>query len=169
MIKNLDKVINNLKHIKKALVNNINTLFFKNSLNWIANRADQLLDSSLSFEPNTFGTNIREWEITILGNYAKLENKYENSAAVEFGIGVVGKENPTDHAQSSHYQYDMRMSTDDEGRWSFYDQKGDFWYKFSGYKGKSFLYNAFMEYKQNDIWKQMYQKAFDEVMRGVIK
>ena len=168
MIENLDTVVKNLRKVKQQIQNRINNLFLKNSAKWISNRADQLLEMNLTHESGYFHTNIKEWNILITDNYVKLENNYENSAAVEFGIGVKGKENPHESASTSYYQYDMRWNTDEQGRWSFYDQNGDFWYKFSGYKGKSFLYNAFMEYKQSNIYTQIYQEAFDEVMKGVV-
>lgn len=168
MIDNLDTVVKNLRKVKNKITKKTNNLFLKNSAKWISNRADQLLEISLTHESGYFHTNIKEWNIIITDNYVKLENNYENSAAVEFGIGVVGKENPHEHASQSYYQYDMRWNTDEQGRWSFYDQNGDFWYKFSGYKGKSFLYNAFMEYLQNKIYIQIYQEAFDKAMKGVV-
>lgn len=168
-IKGLKKVINNLTNIKKS-ANDIDRLFIQLSLEWIKNRANEILDSDLSYAPNTFGTNIREWDIIINNHSGRLENKYENSAGVEFGVGVVGEMNPTIHAQNSHWQYNTSYGEkDDEGAWSFYDQNGKFWYKFTGYKGKSFLYKALMEYKDYKIWYILYQQAFDTIMRKVIR
>lgn len=169
-IKGLNKVIKNLKNIKNSSVE-INTLFIDLSLQWIRDRANTLLDNDLRYAPHTFGTNIREWEITITNNYGKLENRYENSAAIEFGIGTVGKNNPTTHAQKSSWQYNLggNLRINDTGAWSFYDQRGEFWFNFKGYKGKSFLYDALMEYKDTKMYEIFYQQAFDIVMRKVIR
>lgn len=170
-IKGINKIINNLKNIKNS-ANEIDTLFIKLSLEWIRDKANTLLDNNLSYEPNTFGTSIREWDIIINSNYGKLENRYENSASVEFGIGIVGKNNPTIHAQDSSWQYgvgyNLRINDDSLG-WTFRDQNGKLWINFTGYEGKSFLYDALMEYKDNKMYEFFYQQAFDRIMRKVIK
>lgn len=174
MIKNLDKTIKNLKKVRNSIENKIFSLFIKKSLIWIRDRAINILESKLSFSPNWFGTNVTNvssWSIRqISAKSFVLENNYENSAAIEFGIGVKGQENPHELAQENGYEYNQYSESKDlNGTFTFTDQNDQVWYRFSGYVGKSFLYDSLMEYKQNDIWKQIYQQAFDEIMRGVIK
>lgn len=170
MIKGLKKVLLNLTNIKNALKKDIDRRFIELSLKWISNRANELLDSDLTYAPHTFGTNIREWDIIINNNVGRLENRYENSASVEFGIGPVGKEQPQLHAQESSWQYDignrLKINSENDG-WNFYDQNGKFWYNFRGYKGKSFLYDALMEYNQKEMWKILYEQAFDEIVGSI--
>lgn len=174
MIKGLDKVLKNLNNVRRELKNNIDTLFIKNSLEWIRDRAIQLLKNNLSFAPNYFGTevtDVKEWSIIPTTNKSYiLECNYENSASIEFGIGVVGESNPHPIAESVGFEYDVPSdSKRADGAWNFIDQNEEIWYNFSGYQGKSFLYNALMEYKQNNVWVKIYQATFDEIMRGVIK
>ena len=174
MIRSLNKVLDNLKNVRNSLKNNIDNLFINKSLIWIRDRAITILKSNLSFEANYFGTNVTnpsEWSITkISERHYTLECDYENSASIEFGIGIVGEMNP--HAIAGEVEYEYNIPSDskrNDGAWNFIDQNEELWVNFTGYVGKSFLYNAFMEYKQNEIWKLKYQEAFDEIMRGVLK
>lgn len=174
MIKNLDKTINNLRQVKKAINNDVLYLFIDMSLDWIANRANQILDTRTKHK---YGSDARSWTKKIYGTFGYLENNDMNSGAIEFGIGIegltgnlssYGRDNYKDI--DSKYAFDLPSQyKDDLGYWSFLDARTGEWLTINGYQGKSFLYDAFMEYKQNDIWKQMYKKAFDQVMRSVIK
>lgn len=170
MIKGLDKVINNLKAIKKSSVE-IDTLFIRKSLIWIGNTANTNLDSRTK---HFWGSEARNWNLKIYATYGILENQDMNSASIEFGIGKTGGElfnEITWVAREEGYQYDVPSAyKDDEGRWTFQDARTGIWVRnFSGYKGKSFLYDAFISYMQSNIWVTLYQEAFDEVMRRIIK
>lgn len=174
MIYGLDKVIKNLKKVRTALDIQIDNLFIQKSLIWIRDRAIEILNSRLSFTPNWFGTDVTStstWQIKQITNkHFILENTYENSASIEFGIGVVGEQNKHSEANNVGYEYNVPSEYKDiDGSWNFTDQLNQVWYRFSGYEGKSFLYDAFMEYKQNNIWVKKYQEAFDEIIRRVLK
>lgn len=182
-IKGLNKVINNLKNVRKALKNEIDKRFISLSLDWISFKANQNLDENTS---GIWGSNARSWTKKIDKTRGILENNDMNSASIEFGIGRKGAHIPKSVAQEVGFEYDKPSEyKDDNGRWIFYDEKTEIWVglkftidengnrkafrTFNGYIGKSFLYDAFMEYKQNRVWVTLYQQAFDEIMRGVIK
>lgn len=174
MISGINQVINNLRKVRNSINNDINSLFITKSLEWIRDRAIEILSIKLKNPPNWFGTNVLDKSTWFIKQISKnsyiLENTYENSASIEFGIGIVAEENPHGWADEAHYEYNKPSEYKDlNGRWSFKDQNDTVWYRFRGYEGKSFLYNAFMEYQQNNIWVKKYQEAFDEIMRSVIK
>lgn len=174
MISGINQVINNLRKVRNAINNDINSLFINKSLEWIRDRAIEILTTKLSNPPNWFGTNVLDTSTWVIKKISKnsyiLENTYENSASIEFGIGIVAEENPHNWAEEAHYKYNEPSEYKDlNGCWTFTDQNDEVWYRFRGYEGKSFLYDAFMEYKQNNIWVKKYQEAFDEIMRSVIK
>lgn len=162
----IKKVIANLKKIQSSNERMI-YWFFRYSLNWIKNRANTLLNQ----RTNGYNSSkAREWTITYNKDYAKLENNDLNSGAIEFGIGYVG-ENYNQHIASHQNGWDYNIPTqykDQKGFWSFQLPNGT-WITTRGYVGKSFLFDAFMEYKQTNKYSEFYQKAFDKVMKGIGK
>ena len=72
-------------------------------------------------------------------------------------------------AYENGYKFDVDSPYKDDNRnWSFQLPDGR-WITTSGYVGKSFLFDAFMEYKQKNKYSEFYQKAFDKVMKGIGK
>ena len=181
-IKGLNNVINNLQKVKNAISRDVDIKFISLSLDWISNKANSNLDQRTK---GIWGSDSRQWTKKIYKTYGILENQDMNSASIEFGIGGRGANNPHSEADDVGWQYDLPSEyKDDDGRWVFKDARTGQWVgihtieilgkkyvvrTFNGYEGKSFLYDAFMEYKQNRIWVTLYQQAFDEVMKGVIK
>ena len=172
MVKGLAKVVNNLKKIQNSAID-IDTLFIRKSLEWIRDRANINLDNRST---HFWGSEARLWNIKIYATYGILENQDMNSGAIEFGIGLEGAKsdlseyNRTYSDIDSRYAYDLPSEyKDDKGYWTFHDARTDRWLTFRGYMGKSFLYDALMEYKQNKMWVKLYQEAFDEIMRSIIK
>lgn len=166
-IKGIKKVKQNLQNIKKALNNDIDVLFISKSLDWIKQKANANLDIRTQ---RFWGSEARLWTKKIYKTYGILENQDMNSASIEFGIGRFGANSPHPIAQSQNYEYDVPSQYKDAfGRWTFQDTRTGIWITFSGYEGKSFLYDAFVEYMSRNIWVQKYQEAFDEIMKKVIK
>ncbi len=182
-IKNLDKTIDNLKQIRSTLLQEVEKVFIEDSLRWIAKQAER----NLNRRTNGYNSSdARDWNFTYnpSTHTGKLENNDPNSAAIEFGIGRYAKNHPAKNvqvAQSEGYQFDVPSEhKDDQGRWVFYDEKTGLLIGFrividdkgkkkreryfSGYKGKSFLFDAFSSYHSKQIWVQKYNKAFDKVM-----
>lgn len=179
MIKGLKKVLRNLNNVKEALNEDIDVRFIELSLEWIANQANINLDQRTN---GNHSSDARIWNIKIYKTFGILENRDMNSAAIEFGIGTYGENtvafasdtNPSEFIKTvndNSYQYNVPSDAkDDEGRWSFYDPRTQEWYiKFRGYSGKSFLFDALMEYYQKQKWKILYQQAFNEIVKGAIK
>lgn len=169
MIKNLNSIINKLKQIKKSK-SLIDHTFMDIALDRIITRANSILDTR---SQHIYGSNARSWTKTIYRNHAILENNDMNSAAIEFGIGIVGELSSVEEVKqlTKKYKYNVPSEyKDDQGRWSFRDANtGIFFRDFSGYVGKSFLYDTFVEYMQNKLWIEDYQRAFDKVMRGICR
>lgn len=182
----VNKVINNLTRIKKALQKDIEKRFIHESLIWIANRANAILEQRTT---GYHSSNAREWEYTYdqATHSGRLENKDMNSAAIEFGIGRYGKNfqsNNSSAARSAGWEWDVPSQyKDDNGCWVFKDKNGNLIglrtiinengqkqqeRYFNGYQGKSFLFDAFIEYKDKEIYKEIYQKAFDNIIPNVI-
>lgn len=169
MIKNVNVVINKLKKIKNSKTL-IDYTFMDIALDRIIARANSILDTRTQ---HIYGSNARSWTKTIYRNHAILENDDLNSAAIEFGIGIVGEMSSLEEVKqlTKEYKYNMPSEyKDDMGRWSFTDKNtGIFFKDFSGYVGKSFLYDTFVEYMQDRLWVEDYQRAFDKVMRGICR
>ena len=171
--KSIHQVVSKLKKIKKAQIS-INYWFIKYSFNWIKKEANKKLNK------RTRGYNssmARQWKMNIYATYGMLENLEPNSGAIEFGIGIVGQQNTDKRAvndvrqvaKENGYMYNMPSdSKDDTGGWLFYLPDGTAIYT-HGYGGKSFLYDTLIEYKDKKIYLEMYQKAFDKVMKGITK
>lgn len=164
----IQQVINNLNAIKKAIPR-IEEEFISRSLDWIANKANENLDKRTN---HFWGSDARLWAKNIkpsLG-YGILENLDMNSAAIEFGIGKVGEIVKHVESQKNGYQYNKPSEYKDElGNWTFKDEKTGLWVRnFGGYVGKSFLYDAFTEYMQTNVYLEIYQTTFDEIIRSVI-
>lgn len=173
------QVVKNLKRIENAIKNNeINDLAIKYSLKWISEKANQLLRERVKNPIGTFGANVLDWTIYTSGNMGKLENNFDNSASVEFGIGIVGEQNQYNISlDGSKIPYKYNVSSEfkqDDGSWKFIDEKtgvkiGYGANKFYGYEGKSFLYDSCMSYITNKMWGVLYKKAFKETMERIIK
>ena len=104
MFKGLNNVIYKLQLIEKSQPL-IMKMFFQRATDWIIDEANFKLESSLYWDKNTFGPNMYErsengWKVEILNDKAILTNEFENSASVEFGIGVVGANQPHPIASS---------------------------------------------------------------------
>lgn len=171
--KSINQVISRLKKIQKRQ-GKINYWFFRYSLNWIKNRANTLLDQ----RSNGYNSShAREWNIIIYENSAILENQDPNSGAIEFGTGIVGKylkdpkarNDPHIPAQENNYQYNVESASKNDGYWTYKLPFNEMYITTRGYGGKSFLFDSLMEYKHKNLAFKFYQKAFDKVMKGIVK
>ncbi len=169
MIRNLNVVINNLKLIKKSK-NLIDMTFIDIALDRIKDRANNLLDQRTE---HFWGSDARSWTKNVTAHRGILENNDMNSASIEFGIGTIGAMGSLEEVGQLMQEYKYNVPSeykDDFGRWSFTDERtGIYLSNFSGYIGKSFLYDTFTEYMQDRLWVEDYKIAFDRVMRGICK
>lgn len=173
MVKGLNQVVNKLNNLKNSQLI-IRRLFFEKTANYIINQATEILLTRLDNPLNTFDSDIvdkdspnRCWDIDYTDNKVTITNKFDNSASVEFGIGVVGQNSPHSEASNAGYVYNVASPAKDTlGRWTFIEQNtGQLYFKYSGYKGKSFLYDSLVEYYFQKMWGKLYEEAFAEVFK----
>lgn len=175
MFKGLNQVIDRLKLIEKSqplIIQN----FFQKATDWIIDEANFKLEESLHWDKNTFGSYMYEksengWKVEILNDRVILTNEFENSASVEFGIGIVGANEPHPIANKVGYRYNVASEyKDDNGAWNFYDEfSGMYYVKFRGYRAKSFLYNTTLEFFTSGIYAKIYKQVFDEIVGKICK
>lgn len=168
MINGLNQVINKLNNLKKSQLI-IREIFFEKTANYIIKQANDILVTRLDNPLNTFNSDVtNSWDIDYSDiNKVVITNTYDNSASIEFGIGIVGQMSPHNEASSAGYVYNVAsLDKDAFGRWNFYEPNtNQFYFKYSGYKGKSFLYDSLIDYYFKNMWGRLYEEAFAEVFK----
>ena len=163
--KSIEKAINKLRFIRKTLPL-VNREFMKESLNWIKERANFYLNEKVGYFKGS--ANISDsWNITPSnskygGKAYQLINDNKFVAYVEFGTGIVGKNEPHKKAEETGYEYDVNGH--EENGWNFRVNFNNTWHifnGFTGYEGKSFLYDAFFDYFHLGKWKEIYQEIYN--------
>lgn len=166
-VSSLENAIKELKQIKSN-IRNINREIIKESLSWIQNRANKYLEERVGKYPNSANVGM-DWHIKLIkdnkgGNFEyQLINKNDLACFVEFGTGLVGSEEEHKLAEKLNYQYDMNNHGEDGWEFAFeYGDKFYYYVAFKGYKGKSFLYDAFFDFYYLEQWKKICQKVYDK-------
>lgn len=163
----IDKGIKEIKRIQKILKEVIPGNFVYESLKWIRDKANEYHDKRQGEFPNTI--NIKsKWEITFdkssQGTFrtsGKLINTDNRATLVEFGVGLKGKNYPHDKANEVHYEYDV--NNHNIVGWNWYNKEFDVGMKgFIGYQGKSFLYDAFIDYYYGQEYAIIYRRLFKQ-------
>lgn len=153
-----------LKMIKKD-ISEIDDVFIERSLTWIRDKADENLKNSVGGFEGTANVSAY-WEITqVESKKWKLTNTNPYGAYIEFGVGEVAKNKPHTKAKDSDYQYDVNEHGDKGWTWSREDL-GITMYGFRGYEGKSFLYDAFFEYKTDKVYIEIYKELLSEKLNN---
>lgn len=138
-----------LKDLKKR-VKIINSNFPYALLEAIMQRANEYLENRVGFYKDT--ANIKDkWKIISNedGSWI-LRNDSEEGAYVEFGTGIKGENS---HTQSSEVGYKYDVSNHGKQGWTWYDKFNDQYIRgFTGYSGKSFLYDAYYDYVFKGEW-----------------
>lgn len=162
----VDKVIKGLDKIKEAIYL-IEDEFLRESLIWIRNRANFYLDQRTGGFKGT--TNVsKSWQINKVDGEPstkvwELRNTNINGAYVEFGTGIIGKQNKHKKAKKSKYEYDVNKHGKKGWTWTN-NEIGVTMYGFEGYQGKSFLYDAYFDYKHNKIYVEIYTTLFKKAV-----
>ena len=162
----LERAIKELKYIRST-INIINQQFIDESLDWIIDRAIHYLNIRVHNFPNT--ANIQDGKYWHKNPILKeknrivyeLRNDNEFSAYVEFGTGIVGMQNPHQMAGEVDYKYDIN-NHGDKG-WTFYNENVPLYLKgFTGYEGKSFLYDSMWDYfYKEQQWAIIYNRIWN--------
>lgn len=145
----INNAISRMRKLEKRIYE-VQRRFIIRSLEWIRDRANELLRERVYNFPNT--ANIKDgWKIEQLSKDDwRLVNENPLAGYVEFGVGLTGELSPHKSAGEVNYQYDV--NNHGEKGWNWYNEDIGVGMKgFTGYKGKSFLYDAFFEYQYEDI------------------
>lgn len=145
----VNNAISRMRKLEKRIYE-VQKRFIIRSLEWIRDRANELLKERVYNFPNT--ANIKDgWRIEqISKDLWQLVNVNPLAGYVEFGVGLIGELSPHKSAGEVNYQYDV--NNHGEKGWSWYNEDIGVGMKgFTGYKGKSFLYDAFFEYQYEDV------------------
>jgi hypothetical protein len=93
-------------------------------------------------------------------NLGKLVNDCFYSAFVEYGTGIVGQGT---HPDPNRYNYNVNAHVNG---WGFeYDGIVHFT---RGMEAHRFMYNTVQDYVVGGAYKKIFEKAFDDVMKGVL-
>lgn len=152
-IKRMYKLQNRIYEIQRR--------FIKRSLEWIRDRANELLKERVYNFPDT--ANVKDgWKIIeISKDIWQLVNENPLAGYIEFGVGLKGKLSQHKAASDVNYQYDV--NNHGESGWNWYNEDLGVGMKgFTGYKGKSFLYDSFFEYQYNDINEMLLEELLKE-------
>lgn len=165
--KSIQNAINELKKINKNILM-INDEFIIASLTWIMNRANEYLAERVKSFPNSANIS-KDWEINKLNekaNYYELRNVNDKAYFVEFGTGLKGSRKEHPMAEETNYVYDVN-SYGEKG-WDFDFQYDGKWYHFrgyTGYEGKSFLYDATWDYIHLGEYKKIFENVCDKYLK----
>lgn len=171
--KSIDQAIKTLKQAKQQLKNMVKELLVEccNALISLANGKIELLD---------IGSNVKldlqaNWIIgSVIGNKIILTNTSEKAVYVEFGVGIIGQQNPHDNASMTGYQYNVKSSSklpDDSWMFSttledldlpkkdvnFYNGANDsLVIETKGTPATMFLYQSIIDFKDKRIAKNIW-------------
>lgn len=156
--------------------------FLIESAEWIIARANSNLETRTTFKDTTDIQNGWEYEF-VADNYLCLKNKADFAAFAEFGTGSVGQRMPHEKASEVGYKYDVNAHG--SKGWTFvrdltnksmvvnaiYPTReiGNGRYilfrNFKGYEGKSYFYDAILDYQIEQQYIKIYSRIFDEYMK----
>lgn len=160
--------------------------FIKNVCLWIMERSDYYLDK------HDIGSLVKEdiksgWKIVPTATGVKLINDASKSHFVEFGVGIVGEQQPHPHSSEAGYEYNVETGSKSvDGAWTFFvdSERLDLpvnallahnWYRgkrgkngeggqrllvmTKGTKGAMFAYNALVDLKSGNVLKSLWDDA----------
>lgn len=123
--KSIDDAIKELKNAQVQLKSQMLTEFMIKSCQWIVDQANDYLDKS-DIGRNVIDDIKSHWSFDPSTNPVIITNTSDKAAFVEFGVGIVGQENPHDNASSARWKYNVPSQSKyagehhDENTWRFY-------------------------------------------------
>lgn len=119
-----------LKSIQKAIdkISNINIdykevrdLFMVKCYYRLIELANMNLDAISDFEESEIKTDIKTmWTYEIIGNMMTVRNNSDKAVYIEFGVGIVGEQDPHPGAGDTGYEYNITTEAkDSDGYWNF--------------------------------------------------
>lgn len=156
----INNAIQRMRKLEKRIYE-MQRRFIIRSLEWIRDRANELLSQRVYSFPNT--ANVKDgWKINqISKDLWQLVNENPLAGYIEFGVGLKGQLSQHKAASDVNYQYDV--NNHGEKGWNWYNEDlGVGMRGFTGYEGKSFLYDAFFEYQFEDINEMLLEQLLKE-------
>lgn len=194
-INNIDKTIDKVNKLRKAFVKFRDELeigidfYMRYLLSEIKKKSLKYLDSEDTFLPSLI-SDIRE-KIEATLNFEKngdftytLWYNSEHVTFIEFGTGLVGKNNPHPMAYSSpKYRYASGNVISKKGYWTWYipeeyrriviDNKGNSYEQVAmttkGYEGRQFIYKAFRDIINSELYIKVYDKVVSHILKRNFK
>ena len=179
-VKSLDMAIKKFETLNKKIKD-----LDKRYLNLCLDKIQELANKNLDLSSKYYGnTDIRtSWDRKIIGNTAILYNYSDYAVIVEFGTGLVGERNPHPLAEEELYEYNVN----NKESWTFIRELGNLdWQNkvdfadvkanpekylvirgFQGYEGKYYLYNAVEMFIANNMYKEIYKKELDNILKSL--
>lgn len=117
--------IKQLRQAQKDLVKMYNE-FLNTCCDWFIERAN-LYVSQTEIGGNAIAEIQQSWVVRKVGDSRIIENNARTAVFVEFGVGVVGGENPHDNASMAGYDYNIPTvyKNSADGSWVFYENQSD--------------------------------------------
>lgn len=146
----------------QKLIKIVNEQFIIESLEWIRDKANDNLENRVGYFAGTL--NLREyWQITKTSDDTyELRNTNEKGAYVEFGTGIVGYGS---HEKADEVRYEYDVNNHGAFGWNWYNEKDGYLVKgFTGYEGKSFLWDAFFDYYSNGEFAKIYERIYRQII-----
>lgn len=164
-VRSIEDGIKKIKELKR-LFGVIEKEFMIESLHHIRDKANSYLDERVYAFPNS--ANVKDyWVIESSGlNKWTLRNTYEISTLIEFGTGIAGQQNPHKQADDANYEYDVNNHGSKGWSFKFYYDGVEYDYKnYTGFKGKSFLYDAFYDYFYHKEYITIYKRVYSKYIQ----
>lgn len=173
-----------LQNIQKKIQTSMLQDILKESVEWIKQRANYYVQMT-DLGENVIKGIQASWETETIGStQIILKNTFEKAVYVEFGVGVVGQQNPHENAATAGYQYNIGDKIDENGRWRFYTNRADLDLPQSaiysttlgkdkrqrmsiytaGTKGTMYAYNAVVDLKEYGL-KEVAEKIYEKYWR----
>lgn len=175
-IKSMTQAAKEIEKLKSA-VEKARIDFIKLSVEWLLKRAS----GNIAINYPDFAGDFRT---VVANNLGIVETAEEQMTYIEFGTGIVGKSNPHELADENGYEYDVNAHGEKGWTFTYYaDNKLDvkdsniisrskgnhagMWEKIhtKGVEAERFMFNAFSDYYNGGVYRQIYKTALENAMR----
>lgn len=171
---NLKLTVESCQDLKKRIkglkedLKKINKPFIETCLEWIKERSIDILRQKDTFYPSNISDVRDKIRIDTIEYNKKYALVYYSEVVgwIEFGTGIVGKQEPHQKSNEVGYHYAIgEHSGTGDGSWNWYNEEYGIGFKgFKGYKGKRFIYEAFQDFVNEEQYIKIYQKLQKDIL-----
>lgn len=179
--KSIRNAINQVREIKKKMLTEIPDRFLTKCLEWVQDRANNVYLPSLNISSKVLGDIFAGWNIERVNESTKrLVNDSDNAVFIEFGVGVVGEQNPHPNAKDTNPNYEYNVDSgkkDKYNQWRFrvnengsidlvdgyYTKQGDL-VTTTGSPANLYLYNAAMDLISTGGYEMLWKETLNEIL-----